>query len=126
MKSNQFNELKVFENYEILKLEKGHSIVSTRVVESSLNLYQNAHGGYLFTLCDASSGYVNIANGTDVVTLSSSINYIRGAKLDDVLTIESKVVHDGRSTKVVETNITNQNGKLVVKSTFTMYPITAK
>ncbi len=66
------------------------------VVDSSLNYYGNAHGGYLFTLCDQISGLVVISLGLDGVTLQSSINYLKAGKLDDVLTIKGECVHQGQ------------------------------
>lgn len=121
--NKNFNEIKIFENYEIKHSSEFKAVVSTKVMESSLNLYQNAHGGYLFSLCDAVSGYVLINNGIDVVTLSSSINYLSAAKLDDLLTINAEIVHNGKRTKVIETKITNQDDKVITRATFTMYVI---
>jgi len=88
MKDFHFDAISAFENYEIEKMRDGHVVVTTKVVNSSLNYYGNAHGGYLFTLCDQISGLVVISLGLDGVTLQSSINYLKAGKLDDVLTID--------------------------------------
>ncbi len=87
MKDFHFDAISAFENYEIKEMKDGHVVVTTKVVDSSLNYYGYAHGGYLFTLCDQISGLVLISLGLDVVTLQSSINYLKAGKLDDVLTI---------------------------------------
>ena len=58
-------------------MRDGLVVVTTKVVDSSLNYYGNAHGGYLFTLCDQISGLVVISLGLDGVTLQSSINYLK-------------------------------------------------
>ena len=55
------------------------------------------------------------------VTLQSSINYLKAGKLDDVLTIKGECVHQGRTTCVVDVDITNQEGRNVCKATFTMF-----
>ena len=94
---------------------------TTKVVESSLNYYGNAHGGYLFTLCDQVSGLVVVSQGVDGVTLQSSINYLKAGRLGDVLTIHGECVHSGRTTRVVDVDITNQDGANVCKATFTMF-----
>lgn len=52
MKDFHFDAIAAFENYEIETMRDGHVVVTTKVVESSLNYYGNAHGGYLFTLCE--------------------------------------------------------------------------
>ena len=69
MKDFHFDAIAAFENYEIEKMRDGHVVVTTKVVESSLNYYGNAHGGYLFTLCDQVSGLVVVSQGVDGVTL---------------------------------------------------------
>ena len=99
MKDFHFDAIAAFENYEIEKMRDGHVVVTTKVVESSLNYYGNAHGGYLFTLCDQVSGLVVVSQGVDGVTLQSS----------------------GRTTRVVDVDITNQDGANVCKATFTMF-----
>lgn len=123
MENNNLKKLTVFDNYEEVKSEKNTAIVKTIVVESNLNLFGNAHGGYLFSLCDSVSGYLFIGNGINVVTLSSSINYLKPSKEGDELTVTAKVVHDGKTTKVVDTIITNQEDNIIVRSTFTMYVV---
>ncbi|WP_164966742.1 PaaI family thioesterase, partial [Streptococcus oralis] len=119
MKDFHFDAISAFENYEIEQMRDGHVVVTTKVVDSSLNYYGNAHGGYLFTLCDQISGLVVISLGLDGVTLQSSINYLKAGKLDDVLTIKGECVHHGRTTCVVDVDITNQEGRNVCKATFT-------
>lgn len=121
MKDFHFDAISAFENYEIKKMKDGHVEVTTKVVDSSLNYYGNAHGGYLFTLCDQISGLVLFSLGLDVVTLQSSINYLKAGKREDVLTIKGECVHQGRTTCVVDVDISNQEGKNVCKATFTMF-----
>ena len=121
MKDFRFDAIAAFENYEIKTMRDGHVLVTTKVVESSLNYYGNAHGGYLFTLCDQISGLVLISQGVDGVTLQSSINYLKAGRLGDVLTIHGEGVHSGRTTRVVDVDITNQEGANVCKATFTMF-----
>ena len=121
MKDFHFDAISAFENYEIEKMRDDQVVVTTKVVDSSLNYYGNAHGGYLFTLCDQISGLVVISLGLDGVTLQSSINYLKAGKLDDVLTIKGECVHHGRTTCVVDVDITNQEGRNVCKATFTMF-----
>ena len=95
MKDFHFDAIAAFENYEIEKMRDGHVVVTTKVVDSSLNYYGNAHGGYLFTLCDQVSGLVVVSQGVDGVTLQSSINYLKAGRLGDVLTIHGECVLSG-------------------------------
>ena len=121
MKDFHFDAISAFENYEIKEMRDGRVTVTTKVVNSSLNYYGNAHGGYLYTLCDQISGLVVISLDLDVVTLQSSINYLKAGYLGDELTIKGECVHQGRTTCVVDVDIINQDGKNVCKATFTMF-----
>ena len=95
--------------------------MTTKVVEKSLNYFGNAHGGYLFTLCDQVAGLVAISTGDYAVTLQSNINYLKAGHLSDDLKIEGLCVHNGKSTKVVDVLVTNQEEKILTRATFTMY-----
>ena len=121
MKDFHFDAISAFENYEIKEMRDGRVTVTTKVVNSSLNYYGNAHGGYLYTLCDQISGLVVISLDLDVVTLQSSINYLKAGYLGDELTIKGECVHKGRTTSVVDVDLINQDGKNVCKATFTMF-----
>lgn len=101
MKDFHFDAISAFENYEIKEMRDGRVTVTTKVVNSSLNYYGNAHGGYLYTLCDQISGLVVISLDLDVVTLQSSINYLKAGYLGDELTIKGECVHKGRTTCMV-------------------------
>ncbi|EHI74800.1 phenylacetic acid degradation protein paaI [Streptococcus criceti] len=121
MKENYIHEIKAFENHQLDSFDYGHVVVTSDIVQSSLNYYGQAHGGYLFTLCDQISGLTAISTGSDAVTLQSSINYIKPGNLGDKLTIEGSCTHDGRTTKVIDVTINNQDRELVAKASFTMY-----
>ncbi len=118
---DKLHEIRVFENFQEELFETGHVIVATKMVEKSLNYFGNAHGGYLFTLCDQVAGLVAISTGDYAVTLQSNINYLKAGHLSDELKIEGLCVHNGKSTKVVDVIVTNQDEKILARATFTMY-----
>lgn len=121
MKDKFLQDIHLFENVKVLSSGKGRLVVTTEVVDKSLNYYGFAHGGYLFTLCDQISGLVVISTGYDAVTLQSSINYFKPGQLGDTLVIDGRCVHDGRTTKVVDVTVTNQKQEEMVKARFTMF-----
>ena len=55
------------------------------------------------------------------MTLQSNINYLKAGHLSDQLKIEGLFVHNGKTTKVVEVVVTNQEEKIITRATFTMY-----
>jgi acyl-CoA thioesterase len=121
MMKEQLQEIRIFENYRIILMEPGHSLFETEVTEHALNIYGHPHGGYLYTLCDTSAGMAAISTGVNVVTLRADMSYIRSAAKGDVLRVEGIAIHNGRTTKVVESSVYDQQGKLICKGTFTMY-----
>ncbi|MGT2957947.1 hypothetical protein A9Q68_01330 [Streptococcus bovimastitidis] len=118
-------EIRVFENYKIETLEAGHAVMTTEVVEHSLNYYNISHGGYLFTLCDQVGGLVAKSLGVNAVTLQANINYLKASRLGETLWVEGKAVHSGRTTQVVDVEVKNKDGKVLTKVSLTLY-ITGK
>lgn len=80
------------------------------------------HGGYLMALADAVGGtcaYLNLPQGAGTSTIESKTNFLRAATEGAVL-ITSTPVHVGRTTIVVQTDITKAaDGKLITRTTQT-------
>lgn len=105
----------------IVDVQERSITVEMTVNTHHLNLRGYAHGGFLFSLCDMGSGLLVYSQGLNCVTLNSSVNYLRGAKPGDVLTIHADSVHWGKKTIVNEILITNQDGTPCVRATVTMF-----
>jgi 1,4-dihydroxy-2-naphthoyl-CoA hydrolase len=81
------------------------------------------HGGALMALADGCGGvcaFMNLpegANGT--ATIESKTNFMRGVR-EGAVTSETRPLHSGRTTVVIETEITRESdGALVAKVTQT-------
>ena len=118
-----FNREFSFKDCRVIEYDTGNVIVETTVNESALNPYGLAHGGFLYTLCDNMAGITAYSNGSYVVTLQSNINYLRSVKENEVIRINGKTVHNGKTTKVINVTITDENEKPFVQASFTMYVI---
>lgn len=123
MRDIHFKELRIFENYQMVVVEEGHVVMTTKVTNSSLNYYGNTHGGYLFALSDQVSGLVVRTTGFESVTLQSNINYLRAGHLDEILTVEGMIVHNGKKTKIIDVLIRNDKEEILTKASFTMFVI---
>lgn len=111
---------------EILDCEPGRVRMRAPVTEHAKNAYGNAHGGWLYTLCDSCSGLAASAAGDAHVTLQASMNYLAAGHPGDLLTVEAVSEHTGRTTCVNRVTITNQEGKLLATASFTMFRLGAK
>jgi uncharacterized protein (TIGR00369 family) len=79
------------------------------------------HGGYLMAVADsvgaACAGF-NLPQGASTTTIESKTNFFR-AVTGGAIRIEATPLHVGRSTIVVQTDITRDDGKLVSRTTQT-------
>jgi 1,4-dihydroxy-2-naphthoyl-CoA hydrolase len=76
------------------------------------------HGGYLMAMADgtgATLAFINLAPGETTTTVESKTNFFRPVTSGAVLAT-STVVHNGRTTIVVQTDITNDMGALVSRT----------
>jgi acyl-CoA thioesterase len=76
------------------------------------------HGGALFSLADHASGwavYTLLAPTERAATLEMKINYIGGVHDEDCIA-EARVLHKGRTSIVVESEIRTEQGRLVAKT----------
>ena len=88
--------------------------------EEALNLYGNAHGGFLFSLCDIAAGMSTYAYEVTNVTQCAGINFVRGINSGTIY-VESNIVHKGRHTAVCRVDITGEEEELLVTGNFTMF-----
>lgn len=79
------------------------------------------HGGYLMALADgtgATLAFLNLEPGETTTTIESKTNFFRPVT-EGTVTATSTLVHRGRTTIVVQTDITNQTQSLVARTTQT-------
>jgi 1,4-dihydroxy-2-naphthoyl-CoA hydrolase len=79
------------------------------------------HGGYLMAMADsvgAMTAVFNLQEGAGTSTIESKTNFFR-AVTEGQLDITSTPVHVGRTTIVIQTDITRPDGKLVTRTTQT-------
>lgn len=79
------------------------------------------HGGYLMALADGAGGlcaYLNLPDGATTSTIESKTNFFRAVTAGSV-TITSTPLHVGRTTIVIQTDVTRHDGKAVTRTTQT-------
>ncbi len=79
------------------------------------------HGGYLMALADtvgALCAFQHLPPGAITSTIESKTNFFRGVS-DGEITVTSTPLHTGRTTIVVQTDITRGDGKHVLRTTQT-------
>ena len=80
------------------------------------------HGGALMALADGCGGtcaFFNLPEGAvGTATIESKTNFMRGVREGAVLS-STRPLHKGRTTIVLETELTREDGKLIAKVTQT-------
>lgn len=94
---------------KIISSESGVGRVSIRVDERLMHPHQIVHGGVIFTLADTAMSMALISllpAGTRFGTLEAKINFMLPVRAGELLA-EGKIVHQGRSTAVLEATVFN-------------------
>lgn len=111
-----------FDSMRLVAMEPGRVVVKSKAHSGLENIYGNVHGGSIMTLVDMTASAAGYTCGKHVITLSSNTNFIRALPTNgEDMKIVSEVVHNGRSTMIVETKIYDYRGKECVRNTTTMY-----
>jgi acyl-CoA thioesterase len=93
--------------------EAGSASARMQITERMINGLGVCHGGYVFTLAD--SAFAFACNGYEHATFAAgaSIQFVRSARLGDLLLAEAREQYRGRSRGVYDVKVSNQDGKVV-------------
>ena len=100
---------------EVLEIKEGYSKIKMTVRKEMINGFGIVHGGIAFSLADSAFAFACNNRNILSVALDTSVNFIKPVNTGDVLTAETKELHNGRSTGLYHIDITNQNGHLVAQ-----------
>ena len=111
---------------ELLEAAQGYARARLRLQPQLLNIYGGMHGGCAFSLADTLAGMAAATYGNHVTTLDASINYMRPVIETQYLYCEARVLKKGAAISVVRTELTDDNGKLLIDGSFTYYHLQIK
>jgi acyl-CoA thioesterase len=102
-----------FLQMELLSCEPGRARLRMKVREPMLNGHRICHGGLIFTLADSTFAFACNSRNKVTVAAGCSIEFLKPAQLDDVLTCEGiEQVLQGRHG-IYDMRVTNQRGEVV-------------
>lgn len=93
----------------------GFARLSLTVAPDMLNSLGNCHGGTSFTLADVAFAVACSSTNRAGVGAHCAIDYLRPARLGDVLTATAVVGHQGNSASLVDVEVTDQHGRRIVQ-----------
>lgn len=106
---------------ELLEASQGYARARIRLQQHLLNIYGGMHGGCAFSLADTLAGMAASTYGDHVTTLNASFNYMRPVVETQYLYCEARVLRNGAKISVVRTELTDDDGKLLIDGSFTYY-----
>ena len=108
-------------NYiEIESVEQDHAVIRLDVRPESKNPYGMVHGGAIYTMADNATGTAVHTDGRHYVTQTSALHFLRNQS-GGVVRAEAWVRHRGRSTSLVNVDITGEDGRLLATGEFTFF-----
>lgn len=85
------------------------------------NPFHILHGGVYYTVMDQLAGSMAALTGKAGVTLDSSVNYMKSARLGETVRCRMESVHIGRSIGVYEAKCYGEDGALQCSGTFHIF-----
>src|SRR6478672_449298 len=98
---------------QILEVKEGYCKLKMPVRKEMLNGFGIVHGGLAFSLGDTAFAFACNNRNNVSVALDVTITFTKPVNVGDVLTAESKEVHNGKSTGVYLITISNQKDEQV-------------
>ena len=98
---------------EVIEIKEGYSKIKMTIRNEMMNGLGIVHGGIAFSLADSAFAFACNNRNVLSVALDTAINFLKPVHVGDVLTAETKELHNGKSTGLYQITITNQNGHVV-------------
>ena len=102
------------------KIERDHVELYIDPEPESLNFNGTVHGGLLFTMADFCGATTARTDGRDYATISAEAHYLKSVS-EGRITAESRLVHRGKTSVLVEVDITDEQGVLLFRASITMF-----
>ena len=117
MRGNAF----MFHNYiEMESAERDKAVFKLVIRPESKNPYGIVHGGAIYTMADNAAGAVAHSDGRYYVTQTSSLHFLRN-QAEGVVRAEARIRHRGKSTCLVDVDITGEGNILLATGQFTYF-----
>jgi uncharacterized protein (TIGR00369 family) len=104
--------------FEPVEAAPGRVVLRLPFNDELLQSFGRVHGGAIFALADHASGwaaYTMLDPGERCATLEMKINYIAAVDNEDCIAV-AQVIHRGRTSVVIETDLKTAGDRLVAKT----------
>lgn len=107
--------------FQLVKAEFGRAVFQMPVQDLHKQIHRVVHGGVVAMLADTAGGFASFLAappGSRVATIEMKINFLEAVE-HGRLQADARVLRQGRTTSVVDCDVTDQDGRLVGKALMT-------
>lgn len=107
--------------FQLAGAEYGRAVFRMEVLEHHKQIHKVVHGGVVAMLADTAGGFASFLaapKDSRVATIEMKINFLEPIA-HGVIEADARVLRQGRTTSVVDCNVTDQDARLVAKALMT-------
>jgi len=98
---------------KLIELLPGFARTTLPITDETINIYQMAHGGAIFSIADQACEAAGNSYGEPAVALQQNIHFLAAGKSGDFLEATAKVTHRSNQIGLIEFEVKNQEGLLL-------------
>ncbi|HOF57268.1 MAG TPA: PaaI family thioesterase [Syntrophorhabdaceae bacterium] len=98
---------------DIYEVKEGRAKGKLKIKKEHINVFENAHGGIIFTFADHVGGACGNSFGKVAVLVESSIQYIKGVKEGENIFADAKLTHKGKKIGRIDIDVSSENGDVI-------------
>jgi acyl-CoA thioesterase len=98
---------------KLIELQPGFARTTLSITDETINIYQMAHGGAIYSVADQACEAAGNSFGDPAVALQHSIHFLNAGKSGDLLEATAKVTHQSNRIGLIEFEVRNQAGLLL-------------
>ena len=98
---------------DIYEVKEGRAKGKLKIKKEHINVFENAHGGIIFTFADHVGGACGNSLGKVAVLVESSIQYIKGVKEGENIFADAKLTHKGKKIGRIDIDVSSENGDVI-------------
>ena len=98
---------------KLIEVRQGYARSTISITDETVNIYQMAHGGAIFSVADQACEAAGNSFGEPAVALQHNIHFLAGGKSGDLLEAKAKVTNRSNRVGLIEFEVRNQEGLLL-------------
>ena len=98
---------------KLIEVLPGYARSTLPITDETVNIYQMAHGGAIFSVADQACEAAGNSFGEPAVALQHSIHFLAAGKSGDLIEATAKVTHRSNRIGLIEFEVKNQEGLLL-------------